>query len=331
MDQEELLALLKESGEDYLSGEELSRRLGITRAAVWKAVEALRREGYQVDSLTRRGYRLSAGPDLLRPGELTGGLKGCLLGRELVCLPEVDSTNNEVKRRALAGAAEGLAVLAGRQTGGRGRRGRTFLSPAGGLYLSVLLRPPLEPARAVDLTAWAAVAVCDGVEEACGVRPRIKWPNDILLSGRKLCGILTEMEVEGETGALQYVVLGVGTNVDLDPDTLPPEVAGAATSLAREGLSVRRSGLAVCQLRALDRMYRAFLAGEREEWLARYRAGCATIGRPAVLLRRGGREEVFPEGVDDRFSLVVRHPDGRREAVSSGEVSVRGLLGYAGE
>ena len=329
MIQEQVLALLKASGTDYLSGQDISRRLGISRAAVWKAVEALRQDGYRIDSLTRRGYRLAGGPDVLRPGELTGQLKDCLVGRELVCLDETDSTNTELKRRALAGAAEGLALIARKQTGGRGRQGRSFLSPEGGLYLSILLRPPLDPTRAVDLTAWAAVAVCDGVEEACGVRPQIKWPNDILLSGKKLCGILTEMEVEGETGALQWVIVGIGTNIDLDPQVLPPEAAAAATSLAREGLSVRRSDLAVCQLRALDRMYRDFLAGNRARWLARYRADCATLGRQAVLLRRGTQEEVFAQEVDDQFRLVVRHADGSLEAVSSGEVSVRGLLGYA--
>ena len=329
MIQEQVLALLKASGTDYLSGQDISRRLGISRAAVWKAVEALRQDGYRIDSLTRRGYRLAGGPDVLRPGELTGQLKDCLVGRELVCLDETDSTNTELKRRALAGAAEGLALIARKQTGGRGRQGRSFLSPEGGLYLSILLRPPLDPTRAVDLTAWAAVALCDGVEEACGVRPSIKWPNDLLLSGRKLCGILTEMEVEGESGQLRWIILGMGTNNRLEADQLPPEVAAAAASLSGQGLSVRLTDLAACQLRALDRMYRDFLAGNRARSLARHPADCATRERQVVLLRRGTQEEVFAQEVDDQFRLVVRHADGSLEAVSSGEVSVRGLLGYA--
>ena len=137
------------------------------------------------------------------------------------------------------------------------------------------------------------------------------------------------MEVEGESGQLRWIILGMGTNNRLEADQLPPEVAAAAASLSGQGLSVRLTDLAACQLRALDRMYRDFLAGNRARWLARYRADCATLGRQAVLLRRGTQEEVFAQEVDDQFRLVVRHADGSLEAVSSGEVSVRGLLGYA--
>ena len=200
---DEVLALLKAREGKPLSGEEMSRALGVSRAAVWKAMESLRDEGYVISSAPRRGYALEGSPDRLSAGELAGALAGRRVGRALVCLETVDSTNNEVKRRALAGAADGLAVVAEQQTGGRGRRGRSFVSPAGqGLYLSVLLRPrcPLEEVSA--LTAWTAVAVCNAVERVCGVRPGIKWPNDVILDGRKLCGILTELELEAESAAL---------------------------------------------------------------------------------------------------------------------------------
>jgi len=242
------------------------------------------------------------------------------VGRALVCLETVDSTNNEVKRRALAGAADGLAVVAEQQTGGRGRRGRSFVSPAGqGLYLSVLLRPrcPLEEVSA--LTAWTAV---------CGVRPGIKWPNDVILDGRKLCGILTELELEAETAALRHVVVGVGINLTQIAADFGPEVAPVAVSLAQAlGRAPRRAEMAAAVLVALDELYAAFPA-ERAAWLERYRADCLTLGRTVRLLRAGGEEEAFAEAVDDTFALVVRRADGSREAVSSGEVSVRGLLGY---
>ena len=324
---DEVLSLLK-SGEE-LSGEAMSQTLGVSRAAVWKAIEALRGEGYAISSAPRRGYRLEGSPDLLSAGELAAAVAGRRVGKELVCLETVDSTNNEVKRRAVDAVPDGLVVLAGEQTGGRGRRGRSFVSPAGkGLYLSALLRPdcPLEQVSA--LTAWTAVAVCDAVEELCGIRPGIKWPNDVILDGRKLCGILTELELEAETAALRYVVVGLGLNVSQTADDFGPEVAPVAVSLAQAlGRAPRRAEAAGAVIAALDRMVADF-PRRWAEWLERYRADCLTLGRPVRLLRAGGEEAAEAEAVDETFALVVRRPDGRRETVSSGEVSVRGLLGY---
>ena len=312
---DEVLALLKAREGKPLSGEEMSRALGVSRAAVWKAMESLRDEGYVISSAPRRGYALEGSPDRLSAGELAGALAGRRVGRALVCLETVDSTNNEVKRRALAGAADGLAVVAEQQTGGRGRRGRSFVSPAGqGLYLSVLLRPrcPLEEVSAL----------------VCGVRPGMKWPNDVILDGRKLCGILTELELEAESAALRHVVVGVGINLTQTAADFGPEVAPVAVSLAQAlGRAPRRAEMAAAVLAALDELYAAFPA-ERAAWLERYRADCLTLGRTVRLLRAGGEEEAFAEAVDDTFALVVRRADGSREAVSSGEVSVRGLLGY---
>ena len=324
---DDVLALLRQREGEPLSGEAMSRTLGVSRAAVWKAIEALREEGYAISSAPRRGYWLEKSPDLLSPGELSRPDRR--VGRELVCLDQVDSTNNEVKRRAVDAVPDGLVVLAGEQTGGRGRRGRSFVSPAGkGLYLSALLRPdcPLEQVSA--LTAWTAVAVCDAVEELCGIRPGIKWPNDVILDGRKLCGILTELELEAETAALRYVVVGLGLNVSQTADDFGPEVAPVAVSLAQAlGRAPRRAEAAGAVIAALNRMAADFPL-RWGEWLERYRADCLTLGRPVRLLRAGGEEAAVAEAVDETFALVVRHPDGRRETVSSGEVSVRGLLGY---
>ena len=178
------------------------------------------------------------------------------------------------------------------------------------------------------LTAWTAVAVCNAVERVCGVRPGIKWPNDVILDGRKLCGILTELELEAETAALRHVVVGVGINLTQIAADFGPEVAPVAVSLAQAlGRAPRRAEMAAAVLVALDELYAAFPA-ERAAWLERYRADCLTLGRTVRLLRAGGEEEAFAEAVDDTFALVVRRADGSREAVSSGEVSVRGLLGY---
>lgn len=327
MTQEKVLALLKADPEAYHSGQSMSRELGISRAAVWKAVESLRSEGYKIDSVSNRGYRLAAEPDRLRAGALAGNLTGCRVGGTLVCLPTVDSTNNELKRRA-AEAPDGLAVLADEQTGGRGRRGKTFQSLGGrGVYLSVLLRPAGSLAELSALTAWIAVAVCEGIREACGAETEIKWTNDVLLGGKKLCGILTELELEAESGLLRHVIVGVGVNINQTAADFGPELASVATSLALAGYPVRRTELAVCLLQALDRMYAAFPA-ERERYLAEYRRRCVTTGRDVLLLRGNTRQTAFAEAVEDDFSLRVRFPDGHRENVTAGEVSVRGLMGY---
>ena len=324
---DQVLALLK-AGDAPCSGEGMSRTLGVSRAAVWKAVEALRQEGYVISSAPHRGYRLEDSPDLLSPGELAGALAGRTVGAALLCLDTVDSTNNELKRRADT-APDGLAVLAQEQTGGRGRLGRSFVSPAGkGLYLSVLLRPQCVLADAGMLTAWTAVAVCRALERCCGVRAGIKWPNDIVLEGRKLCGILTELELEAETAALRHVIVGVGINVSQDAADFGPEVAPVAISLAQAlGQAPRRSQLAAEVLSALDDLYRAFPA-QKADYLARYRALCVTAGRAVRVLRPGQVRTGTAEAVNEDFALLVRWDNGEQEARSSGEVSVRGLLGY---
>lgn len=325
---EDVLKLLKE-GEGPRSGEDMSRRLGVSRAAVWKAIGALRDEGYVISSAPNRGYTLENSPDRLSAGELSGALAGCVVGRELLCLDTVDSTNSEVKRRAVEGAGEGLAVLADGQTAGRGRQGRSFVSPPGkGLYLSVLLRPESGLRELLWLTAWTGVAVCDAVEEVCGLRPGIKWTNDLVCQGRKLCGILTELGMEGETARPQYVVVGVGVNVSQTAEEFGPEVAPVAISL-REALgeAPRRAELAAALLRALDRMRRDF-PHERTRYLEQYRRDCVTLGREVRILRGGESRTAVAEEIDEDFQLLVRLDDGRRETVSAGEVSVRGMLGY---
>ena len=192
----------------------------------------------------------------------------------------------------------------------------------------MLFKPPVSPARAVNLTAYMAVAVCDGIEAAAGIRPQIKWTNDVLLNGRKLCGILTEMSVEGETGALQYIVAGIGVNTNHAPEDFSEDVRTIATSLAMAlGTPVDRGRLCAYLIDAVDTMYDTWLHGGGDT-LARYRADCVTLGKQVLLIRGDSAQEAFAEDIDDDFCLVVRLPDGRRTTVSSGEVSVRGLLGY---
>ena len=331
MSKRTVLELLRRREGAFLSGEEISRDLGLSRAAVWKAVDALRREGYTVEARTGLGYRLAAAPDALTEPEIRRFLPPTeVVGRKLVCLAEVDSTNTRAKELAMAGEPEGLVVVADCQTAGRGRMGRSFLSPPGkGIYLSALLRPHLPPERLMSVTAMAGVAVCGAVEEICGLAPGLKWPNDPVLNGRKLCGILTELSLEAETGSLQYLVVGIGVNVLHGPADFSPEVAAIATSVAAElGHPVSRPALAAALIARLDQLRGALLSGDTGGYLEAYRRRCVNLGKRVRLLTPGGEESGEAIDVDRGFGLVVRRDDGSVYTVRSGEVSVRGLYGY---
>ena len=324
MSRQDVLALLREQEGAFVSGEEISHRLGLSRAAIWKAVDALRREGYTVEARTGRGYRLLDAPDVLTEPEIRRFLGETVrVGRTLVCLARrlVESTS----------ARHTKVVVADRQTAGRGRLGRSFQSPGGqGIYLTALLRPDLPPERLSPVTAMAGVAVCRAVERLCGVSPGLKWPNDPVLDGKKLCGILTELSLEGETARVQELVLGIGINVSQRPEDFTPEVREIATSLVQAlGHAVSRPALAAEIIREVDRLCAALAAGETGPYLAEYRRRCVNLGRTVRLLRPdGGGETAEALDIDEEFGLVVRRPDGAVKTVRSGEVSVRGLYGY---
>ena len=333
MSRDDVLTLLRRE-EGFLSGQELSRRLGLSRAAVWKAVDALRRDGYEIEARTGLGYRLASAPDALTEPEIRNFLEPtAVVGRELHCFGELDSTNNYAKALAQSGAPNGTAVIADCQTAGRGRMDRSFQSPKGqGIYLSVLLRPALPPDRLPPVTALAGVSVCAAVERVCGVRPGLKWPNDPVLGGRKLCGILTEVSLEAETGRLQSLVLGIGINVLQRPEDFAPEIREMATSLLQVlGKPVSRPRLVAALLEELDKACAALLAGDLTDYLAAYRRDCVNLGKTVQLIPFGGgeRETAQAVDVDEDFSLIVRGTDGNERAVRSGEVSVRGMWGYS--
>lgn len=329
MSKQKILTMLKQQ-QEYLSGETMSQQLGISRAAVNKAINGLRQDGYQIESATRKGYRLLSSPDLLTEGEIQPWIQAKHLGKPLICFSEIDSTNSYLKRES-HNLPHGTVAVANRQTVGRGRLGREFHSPQDkGIYLSVLLKPEVEPVRAVNLTAYVAVAVCEAVERATGLRLDIKWTNDLLLNGKKVCGILTEMALEGECGTLQYIVPGIGLNVNEKAVDFPQKIQNIAGSLAMAaGKQLQRGKIAGEMINSLDQMYDAWRTGGGD-YLERYRAACITTGHEVQILRPGRDPKVaFAEEVDDEFGLIVRYPDGSRETVTSGEVSVRGLLDYA--
>lgn len=328
MSKERILSILKQHAGAYCSGEQISREIGVSRAAVSKAVANLRREGYTITSVTNRGYCLEDSPDKLTEGTIRPWLRSRRLGQNLIVLEQVDSTNNYLKRLALEGAPDGTVAVADEQTSGRGRLGRSFQSPPGtGIYMTFLLRPPVLPERAVNLTACTAVAMCDAIEAAVGLRPQIKWTNDVLLDKRKICGILTEMSVEGETGALQYIVVGIGVNCNQRLEDFPEDIRQIAGSVAMAtGGPCDRGRVTAEIINAMDAMYADWLENRWD--VDRYRADCATIGREVRVIKASGERSAVAEGVEDDFSLRVRYEDGTRELVFSGEVSVRGLEGY---
>lgn len=329
MSREAILARLRRHPDSFISGEVISRELGISRAAVSKAVNSLRKDGYEIAAVTNRGYRFIAGPNRLSEGEILPWLHTRHVGTTLTCFPVIDSTNNQLKREAPS-TPDGSVVVANEQTGGRGRLGRSFQSQADkGIYLSALLRPDVLPAQALNLTAFVAVAVCEGIERTTGLEPQIKWTNDIVLEGRKVCGILTEMSVEGESGTLQHIVTGIGVNVNQQEDDFPEEIRDVAGSLSMvKGEEIPRGRLAAEIINALDEMYAAWI-GDGSDYLERYRQRCLTVGRRVQLHRADGSvEEAQALEVNEDFGLVVEHPDSSRETITSGEVSVRGLWGY---
>lgn len=252
-----------------------------------------------------------------------------LVGRTLLCFDEIGSTNTHLKCLALEGAEDGTAVIAAVQTAGRGRMDRSFQSPKGkGIYLSVLLRPEVPMERLMCVTALAGVAVCDAVEELCGVRPGLKWPNDPVLGNQKLCGILTELVMMPD--GTPAVVLGIGLNVLQSETDFSPEVRPIATSLAMElGYAGSVEELAAALLRQLDCMYGALRTNRMAGYLSAYRKGCVHLGKQVRLIGLTSQETVLVLEIDEDFGLVVLGADGQRRTVHTGELSVRGLYGYA--
>lgn len=315
MGRNEVLALLREG--EYISGEEISRTLGVSRAAVWKAVRALRAGGVEIDSVPNRGYCLHRS---LR-------LNAALLQTtpwNVIVLKEADSTNNVAKQLGAQGAPDGTVIVTEHQTGGRGRLGRSFASPPGGVYLSVLLRPDAELSELMHLTAMTAVAMRRAIYDCCGFAPDIKWTNDLLWQGKKLCGILTELSCEAESGRLEYAVIGIGVNCNTHTEDLPPEVRPIAASLAEiAGRELDPNELAAAMIRRLRELSEEMRSG-RAAWMQEYRSACVTLGKQVLLVRGEEKRPAFALDVDDEGSLIVRYEDGSVGTVNSGEASVRG-------
>lgn len=318
-----ILTALRTAGAGWVSGADLSQTLGLSRAAIWARIEELRGLGYVIEAMPHRGYRLQSAPDLLHADDLLSRLAGAgVVGRDIRVFQQTTSTNDVVEKLAVDGVQEGMAVFAESQTKGRGRLGRCWVSPAGkGLLFSVLLRPALPPQSATQLTITAATAVARAIQRHAGMAPEIKWPNDILLRGRKTAGILTELSAELDH--IKYVILGIGVNVNLDTADFPPEWRGMSTSLKlASGRAVSRPGLAADLLRELDADYARVRAGQFSAVADEWERQCTTLGQQ-VRIRFGEREvSGRAEALDEDGALLIRTQHGRLERIVGGDVTL---------
>ena len=319
---EKLLALLEDSKGTFFSGEEIARTLQVSRAAVWKAVNALREDGYIVDAATNKGYRLSPDSDILSPQGIRRFLKPEYRDLDLTVLPTAPSTNALVREKANQGRPEGCIIIACEQTDGRGRYGRQFFSPVdSGVYLSLLLRPTAySPQQATCLTAAAAAAMCQAIEAVAGQQPGIKWVNDIFLHGKKVCGILTEAAVGLETGTLNYMVLGAGVNLYPPAEGFPEEIRSIAGSVLERSCPEAKNRLVG---EFLNRFWDFYSHPECRAYLEDYRARSLSIGRNVTVLSAGQKVSAYAYGIDDDFRLLVRYENGDTEALSYGEIRIQ--------
>ncbi len=320
--QEQVLTMLAEAGEEgrrYLSGGYIAKELGITRAAVWKYIEAIRADGGIVRAAPRLGYHLVNLDDLLQAGAVS--VATSVVGQSYTYLPRVDSTNSEAKRRVRAGCPEGLVVVADNQKAGRGRMGRGWLSvPGKGLYFSVVLFPKHLPMNKVALlTPLTAVAVCRAIIDMTGLPVALKWPNDLFLKGQKVGGIL--LEAGGEADSVRYAIIGIGINVNLTQDDIPSDLAQIATSLYLSGGSkVARRKLLQKVLSSLDTYYVQSVNEGPESFLSEYRRLCLTLGRPIKFVWQNHTWSGVAQGINDDGGLIVKLDNQETLVLRSGDV-----------
>lgn len=338
----EIGQLLREASPGYVSGGALSRRLNISRTAIWKYVEELRREGYCIEASPRKGYKMMPSEDRLNSWEIANNLNTQIVGRVAHYFDTIDSTSNYAKKLAAEGCSDGLAVVAGQQSAGRGRLGRSWESqPDKGIYMTVVLRPDMAPAETQIFTLAAAVAAVKAIYASTGICLGIKWPNDLVAAGKKVCGILLEMSSEADR--VNYIVLGIGINYSQERDEFPEKLRNRAISLKMAADSLRLSSttewtaasgpisrLSVIRsvLRELDSVYRLIMDGRQEKILKMWREHSVTIGREVRFMLKDMEYTGTAVDITRDGRLSVECSDGIRRDLYSGEVSVRGIYDY---
>lgn len=321
----ELLTMLRETNE-YVSGQKVCETFGVSRTAVWKAINQLRKSGYEIEAVSNKGYRLLSVPDILNQNELLSRRKTKWIGTDTLCYETIDSTNAQAKRLAEEGYGDGTLIVANHQEAGRGRRGRSWESPAGTtISMSLLLKPDINPNNASMITLVSALAVSKAITQLTGVAAGIKWPNDIVMNGKKVCGILTEMSAQFDY--VNHIVVGIGINVNTE--SFPEEIWDVATSLRIEtGKMVCRAELIEAIWENFEEVYEIYLQTEDLQNLVKdYNARLVNMHQRVKVLDPKEPFEGNARGITPRGELMVDTWESRK-LVSSGEVSVRGIYGY---
>ena len=350
MTDEDLLKILQEST-DFLSGERISETLHISRTAVWKAVNKLKAKGYAIQSVSNRGYRLVSCADILSPGELEPFCRTSGIGNPFIYSEACVSTNDEAKSGGLAGAKDGTVYITDRQTKGRGRMGKDWhCEEKKGIAMSILLRPSIAPSQVMPLSLLTGLCVCKALKEMTGLPFQVKWPNDVVISGKKVAGMLIEMSTIGEM--VQFLVIGIGINVN--NTVFPDDLASVATSVFLEqgGRGLSRQELVCKVLRHFEQGYGRWMKEADEEvetkaadeeveadgsaghprtvsMVDEYKSRCVNLGKQVSVHQRESVYTGIAKDITPAGELVILLPDGKERIVVSGEVSVRGIYGYA--
>lgn len=326
---EDILRELINNKNRYLSGQDLSAKFGISRTAVWKHINKLKEEGYIIESVTNKGYVLIESPDKLHPVEIKELLNTKFIGKDIVYLDSVDSTNSYGKRLAESDFSDGTVIIAEEQTSGRGRLGRDWVSPKGkGIWMTIMLKPDIKPNLASQVTLIAAMAVLKAIKAVYDMDIMIKWPNDLVVNGKKVCGILAELGAEIER--VNYLCVGIGINANLDESDFKNQALDMATSLKiAAGMEVERKKLIVRILDIFESYYSKFLEkGSIEFMIEEYKKYLVNMGKEVRLVAKNEEIHAITEDITSEGHLLVRLDDGTLKEISSGEVSVRGIYGY---
>jgi len=311
----EIIRILKEADGKPVSGEELGERLGVSRAMVWKYISSLKEGGYEIESSPKTGYILKVVPDMLYPEEIKDGLNTTLIGNNIFYFAELESTNSFAKEMAKE-AEEGTVVIAESQKKGRGRLGRNWQSPKGGVNLSVILKPNIPLDHAARLTLMTGLAAANTIR-SLGLDARIKWPNDVLIKDKKVCGILTEVDAEMEQ--VDYIIIGIGINANVNVDDFPPGIRENATSLQKElGTEVNRVEFVQKLLYEIEQQYIKFKTQEFSAILSEWINLSDTIGKNVTIMTPSKMVEGKAIGITDTGAISVRTKDGKRVNLIAG-------------
>lgn len=319
---EEVLKALEENRGSYFSGQVLAERLNKSRAAIWKAIKQLQSEGYMIEAVTNKGYSLNVSTDVLSKEGIGQYIDHKYKANDIIVYKTIGSTNEQAKKEAMSGAREGTVIIAEEQTAGKGRRGRSFFSPYGtGIYMSIILRPDMEMSEATFITTAVSVAVARVIESVTNQKAGIKWVNDIYIDGKKAAGILTEAVMDFETEKVDWVIVGIGLNYTTEESSYPEDIKDIATSVFEgKNTNVTRNELAA---KIINEVLDICTEKSGGKFIEEYKERSIVIGNNIAVIRDGKSECAKAIDIDNSGGLVVEYPDGRRDTLKSGEITIR--------